>query len=442
MQDVCDAAEPGFDYGRAFAEACRCLLCHDAPCSKGCPAGTDPATFIRKFRMRNVTGAIRTIKKNNILGGACGALCPTARLCEQACCASGIDRPIRIGKIQQFLVEHARAIGFQPLAPARLTRGNVAVVGAGPAGLACAASLAENGCKVIVFEARAKPGGVLAWGVPVWRLPPDRLQQELDDIRHLGVEIRCLSPVTGRGSAEALLSKGFQAVFLAPGCWEPARLRNEEIPGVMTWPALLSAMREGREQELSRSVRDRVVAVLGGGSVAMDCVEVCRRLGAREVYVVYRRSYAQMPSEEDEKLEAQRNGAHFLLLNQPVGYVRRKEGSLQGLKLVRTRLGEPDATGRRAPVDLPGSEWTLEVDVVIEAIGSGPSRDSNEWYPSVQVDPGKLVKVNAQTGMTSVPGIFAGGDVVAGPALVVTAIRDGKNAAKAILEYLGKGGAR
>jgi NADPH-dependent glutamate synthase beta subunit-like oxidoreductase len=174
----------------------------------------------------------------------------------------------------------------------------------------------------------------------------------------------------------------------------------------------------------------------------MDCVEVCRRLGAKEVYLVYRRSYAQMPAEEDEKLEALRAGTHFLLLNQPVGYVRKKDGSLAGVRMVRTRLGDPDARGRKAPVDIPGTEWTLDVDTVVEALGSGPTHDASSLYPSVDVDPARLVRVNAQTGMTNVPGIFAGGDIVAGPALVVTAIRDGKLAAKSIVEYLEKAGGR
>jgi NADPH-dependent glutamate synthase beta subunit-like oxidoreductase len=442
MQDVSDAREAGFDFGRAYAEASRCLLCHDAPCSKGCPAGTDPATFIRKLRLRNVKGAIRTIKQNNILGGACGALCPTARLCEAACCASGIDRPVRIGAIQQFLVHHAWQIGFQPLVRGEARAWKVAVVGAGPAGLSCAATLAMHGCAVTVFEARAKPGGVLAFGVPGWRLPPSSLDREVDDLRALGVEIRCLSPVTSRGAAEALLSRGFGAVFLGPGCWEPARLSSEEVPGVLTSTAVLAALREGKQAEVSRSVADKVVAVLGGGSVAMDCVQVCHRLGAREVYLVYRRSYAQMPAEEDERLEALHAGTHFLLLNQPVGYVRGPTGALAGVRLVRTRLGGADAKGRAQPQDIPGTEWTLDAQIAIEALGAGPMRGSPEWYPSVKVDARGLVRTDPSTGMTSVPGIFAGGDIVSGPALVVTAVRDGKAAARAILEYLGKEGAR
>lgn len=435
-----DIAAHRLDFGRAYAEAARCLLCHDAPCSKACPAETDPATFIRKFRLRNVKGAIRTIKQNNILGGACGALCPTARLCEQACCAAGIDRPIRIGAIQQFLVEHSWQLGFQPLQKAEPNGHHVAVVGSGPAGLACAALLASSGCKVTVFEQRDRAGGVLAWGVPEWRLPPERLERELDDIRQLGVDIQCGTPVDGPGSAEALLQEGYDAVFLAPGCWKPVELEQQRTEGVIPWTTLLSSMRSANHDEIDGAIRDKVVAVLGGGSVAMDCVQTCHRLGAREVYLVYRRSYLQMPAEQDELLEALHSGTHLLVLNQPLGYVRGLDGKVAGIKLVRTRLGDPDAKGRRRAVHVRGSEWELEVDAVVEALGSGPEEHSPDWYPSVKVDGGKLVQIEAGTGRTSHPRVFAGGDVASGPALVVTAIRDGKNAARAILRMLGKAG--
>jgi NADPH-dependent glutamate synthase beta subunit-like oxidoreductase len=442
MHDASDSAAARFDYGRAYAEACRCLLCHDAPCSKACPASTDPALFLRKFRMRNVKGAIRTIKQNNILGGACGALCPTTRLCEQACCASGIDRPVRIGRVQQFLVEHAWQLNFQPLVRVEPTGGHVAVVGSGPAGLACAAELASHGCKVTVFEERARPGGVLAWGVPTWRLSAERLERELDDVRYLGVQLKCLSPVQGPGAAEGLLQQGFDAVFLAPGCWKPERLRKEEVSGVMSWTTLLTGMREGRQKELSHGLRGKAVAVLGGGSVAMDCVQVCHRLGASEVYLVYRRSYTQMPAEADEKLEALNAGTHFLLLNQPVGYERGSDAAVCGVKLVRTRLGEPDGSGRRSPIELAGSDWVLSVDAVVEALGSSPEDASPGWYPSVKVDGGRLVQIEPASGRTSHPAIYAGGDIASGPALIVTAVRDGKNAARAILRQLGKADAQ
>jgi len=218
------------------------------------------------------------------------------------------------------------------------------------------------------------------------------------------------------------------------------QLEQQSTQGVIPWTTLLSTMRGARQQQMQEAIGGKAVAVLGGGSVAMDCVQTCHRLGAREVYLVYRRSFLQMPAEQDEILETLHAGTHLLLLNQPLDYVRGLDGKLAGVKLARTRLGDPDAKGRRRALQVPGSEWELEVDAVVEALGSSPEEQSVDWYPSVKVDDGKLIQTEAGTGRTSHPRIFAGGDVASGPALVVTAIRDGKNAAKAILGMLGKAG--
>jgi NADPH-dependent glutamate synthase beta subunit-like oxidoreductase len=436
----------GLDLPQAVAEAERCLLCHDAPCSKGCPADTRPAEFIRKLRFRNITGAIRTIKKNNILGGACGELCPTHRLCEKECSArfaaqvrpEGADRPIAIGKIQRFLVEHAWQIGFKPLCKGAPRSASVAVVGSGPAGLSCAAELAQEGYPVIVYESRPEPGGVLRYGVVAYRFSLDFLKNELKDITDLGVEFRCRHPVEGPAAAEDLLKQGFGAVFLAPGLWaaEAVDPKAASMPGVFSSVDYLSALRDGRIQAMAERIAGRTVAVIGGGSVAMDCVESAAKLGARDVYLVYRRSYAQMPAEPDERVEAQEAGVHFLLLNQPLGYVAGRGRRLKGLKLMRTRLGAPDASGRRSPQPVRGSQWVLDCDVAIEAIGNRPAAESPDWYPRVKLTGDNLIKVNPKTGRTSVKGIFAGGDIVRGPALVVQAVADGKTAARAIHRYL------
>ena len=437
-----DGMEPGFELDQALAEAGRCLLCHEPPCSKGCPAETDPGTFIRKLRFRNVTGAIRTVKQNNILAGACGVLCPTARLCEKECSASGIDRPIRIGKLQRFLVEHSRKIGFNALGdnPARHGKEKVAVVGAGPAGLSCAAELAKRGCEVTVFEARPEAGGVLRYGVPAFRLATWFLRRELADVESLGVKIKPSTELSGRRAAENLLKKGYSAVFVAVGLWEPVRLKEEQghLKGLLTSLDFLAALRMGKSAEAGRRVKGKVCAVIGGGSVAMDCARSALRLGAADVYLLYRRNYAQMPAEAEEKVLAQQEGAHFILLNQPVGYVTGSKGELKAIRLVRTRLGAKDSSGRRKPVEVKGTEWILPVDAAIEAIGYRPRRDSPSWYPSVAVDGGGLIRARERDCRTSRPGIFAGGDIVRGPDLVVRAVADGKLAARSILEYLGR----
>ncbi len=428
--------EKGFGLVQALAEADRCLLCHDPPCSKGCPAETDPGTFIRKLRLRNITGAIRTIKTNNSLGGACGVLCPAARLCEKECSATGILRPIAIGKIQRFLVEHSWTIGFEPLArkPARPEK--VAIVGSGPAGLSCAAELAREGFGITVFEERAEPGGVIRYGVPAYRFDREFLKRELSSLERLGISFRCGTRIDGAIGAQTLLREGFKAVFLAPGVWAADGLSGGAKPeGVYTSVEFLAGLRDGRAEELARQIEGKAVAVIGGGSVAMDCVESAFKLGARDASLVYRRSFAQMPAEEDERLAALRLGAHFLVLNQPVNYVADGRGRLAGLALLRTRLGEPDASGRRTPEPVKGSEWILEAEFAVEAIGNRP--DAADWSALVKVDKARLVIADGKTGRTSAKAVFAGGDIVRGPGLVVEAVQDGKLAARAIRAALG-----
>ncbi len=431
--------ERGFDFTQALAEADRCLLCHDAPCSKECPAQTDPAAFIRKLRLRNLKGAARTIKTNNVLGGACSVLCPTSRLCQKGCSASGIGRPIDIGRIQRFLVENARERGWKLLEKGPARREKVAVVGSGPAGLSCAAELAKDGFQVTVFESRREPGGIIRYGVPAYRFDRRAVEGELADVRDLGVTFKCGVPVEGKGAVEKLLSQGYSAVFLAPGLWAAARLKagGKAPKGVFGSVDFLAAAREERVTELEAAVRGKAVAVIGGGSVAIDCAVSSLKLGARDVYLVYRRAYAQMPAEEDERSAAQNAGVQFLLLNQPVDYVERG-GALRGLRLVRTRLGEPDASGRRKPVEIAGSEWVLDVEAVVEAIGNRAPPGLGEAYPGVRTDAAGLIAADADSGRTSAAGVFAGGDIVRGPALVVQAVQDGKRAARAIRESLSR----
>jgi NADPH-dependent glutamate synthase beta subunit-like oxidoreductase len=428
--------ERGFDLPQAIAEADRCLLCHDAPCSRGCPAETDPGTFIRKLRLKNVTGAIRTVKTNNALGGACGVLCPSERLCEKECSATGIGRPIEIGRIQRALIEHAWKTGFRALEKPVQRAERVAVVGSGPAGLSCAAELAKEGFQVTVFEERAEPGGVIRYGVPAYRFDTDFLQHELDDVKYLGVTFRCGARVNGAEGAQRLLDEGFSAVFLATGLWGAERIAGAgAITGVLSSIDFLSMLREERFTELSARIEGKVVAVIGGGSVAMDCAESALKLGAREAYLVYRRSFAQMPAEEEERLPALRLGVHFLLLNQPKEYLTDSAGNLRGVSLARTALGETDASGRRTPEEIADSAWVLEAQCAIEAVGNRP--DAADWSGVAMLDPRGLIVADAATRRTMANAVYAGGDVVRGPALVVDAVQDGKLAARAIRAALG-----
>jgi len=280
----------GFTMAQALEEAERCLLCHDAPCSKGCPGGTDPGTFIRKLKFRNITGAIRTIKQNNILGGACGVLCPTAQLCERECSAVALrGNPIQIGKIQRCLIEHSWELDFTPLEKSAPREEKIAIIGSGPAGLSCAAELAKAGFQVTIFEARPEAGGVLRYGVPTYRFAQEFLARELKDLERLGVTFQCNTPIQDPGAAEELLTKGFASVFLAPGLWEPMRLKADTTPrsGLFTATDFLSGLRDGRQVQMEKAVKGKRVAVIGGGSVAMDCVESISKLGARDVTLIY-----------------------------------------------------------------------------------------------------------------------------------------------------------
>ena len=316
----------------------------------------------------------------------------------------------------------------------------IAVVGSGPSGLSCAAELAKDGYPVTVFEARPEPGGVLRYGVVSYRFDMNFLEHEMEDIKALGIQFQCDAPILGKEKAEKLLEDGFDAVFLGPGLWDAATIKPEgkDIDGLFSSVDYLSALRDGRFEEMENRIKGKTIAVIGGGSVAMDCVESAVKLNAKDVYLIYRRSFTQMPAEPDERIEAQEAGIHFLLLNQPVDYISDDQNRLTVIKLVRTRLGEPDESGRRKPETIEGSEWVMDVDLVVEAIGNIAPADSPDWYPHVEVDDRKLIKVNPDTGQTSVEGIFAGGDIVSGPALVVTAVQDGKVAARAIKEYLAK----
>jgi len=430
--------EKGFDIGQAMNEANRCLLCHDAPCSKNCPAGTDPAKFIKKLRFKNITGAIRTVKTNNILGGACGVLCPTARLCEKECVSKGLDKPIQIGRIQRALIEHSWKINFSPLKKGEPNGKKVAVIGAGPAGLACSAQLAKDGFEVAVFDEHASAGGVLGFGVPNHRFDNKFLERELEDLKGLGVRFKFNTPVKTKDAFSDLKKDGYNAVFVGVGLWNATSLKKgAALEGLFTSVDFLEASKSD-DKKVKDVVKGRRVAVIGGGSVAIDCAESCLELGASDVYLVYRRAFQQMPAELDERVSAQMSGVQFLLLNQPLDYIS-KAGRIAGVRLVRTELGPVDATGRRSPVEVKNSEWTLSADVVIEAIGNEPDAMVKEAIPAKFTGRG-LLNVSDETLETSMKGVFAGGDIARGPALIVNAIADGKKAAAEIKKFVNGGG--
>jgi len=429
--------EQGFTMDQAVAEAARCLLCHDAPCSKDCPAGTDPATFIRKLRLRNLKGAAALIKENNVLGGVSSVVCPTCSLCQAGCTAEGLDRPIRIGQLQRFLVEWAWKTGFQPLCAGEPTGKKVAVIGAGPSGLTCAADLARAGHAVTIFEEKAEPGGMLRYAIPEHRLSLEFVRREIRDITDLGVEIRCGDGVGGREGLDALFARGYSAVYVATGAGQGIALDAPTRPadGLLDALDFLGIARDDPEAAAAM-VNEKQVAVIGGGDTAMDAAVSAKLLGAADVYVLYRRSFTQMPAEARERDQALAVGVHIVLLTQPVDYLADGD-RLTGVNAVRTRLGEADQSGRRRPVPVPGSEHVFEVDLVIEAIGMKPGPSASAM--GVATDDSGCVVNTGPGGMTARDGVFAGGDAVRGPSLVAKAIGDGKAAAAAIAAQLAGG---
>ncbi|MDO8734209.1 MAG: FAD-dependent oxidoreductase [Elusimicrobiota bacterium] len=432
--------EEGYSLTQAIAEADRCLLCYDAPCSEGCPAETDPGTFIRKLRLKNLKGAVRTIKKNNILGGVCGIVCPTGRLCEEKCSSTEIDRAINIGKLQRFLIEYGWQVGFNPLIKKSVKNIRVAVIGSGPAGLTCAAELAKEGYSVTVFESNKKPGGILRYGVPSFRLGEGFIDRELKDITALGVQIKCNFSVKGKGAIENLLKKGgggFKAVFVAAGLSSPYKLNipGAHLKNVTTSTELLKDVRAGNQKKISKMVKNKNVAIIGGGSVAMDVANTCKVLKAKKVYCIALESMQEIPADKDDLQMAIDN---YVIIKPQcrIKEITGKDGAVSGVKGNETEWKVPGLLIPSNAKDVPGTEFSLKVGAVIIAIGSGPSPQLKEQLPNVQFTKRGLIQVNKKTLATSVKGVYAGGDIVRGPALVVDSIADGKTAAKSIIKVL------
>lgn len=420
---------------QAVEEANRCLLCAEPPCNTDCAAGTEPAKFIRQLKFGNIKGAIRTIRRNNLLGGSCAFVCPTCRLCEKGCSRSGLDVPIRIAEIQAFLIDYERNLGMETLVAPKPGDKKIAVIGAGPAGLCAAGYLALAGYQVTVFEKEDQPGGTLRYGIPVFRLPREILDFECDIIRRLGVKFKYHQKITGEQALDKLLEKGFDAIYVATGWDQPYALglKGEDADGVFLWDKFLRLMNDQQQRRiLARKMSQKNVVVVGGGSVAMDCAVWAKYAGARRVYTIFLEGLEEMPADKEEKELAFAEKVIFKP-NARITEIIVRGGKVRGVKGVEIRWREPGKFVPENAEDIPGTEFSLVCDFVIEAIGTGLSTDALKLFSGLKRQ-GKCLVVNEKTFRTSKPRIYAGGDLAHTGGTVAMAVKDGKTVAQAIIK--------
>ena len=435
----------GYTQEQALDEAQRCLNCKNKPCVSGCPVNIAIPEFIAKVAQGDFEGAYQVITLQSSLPAVCGRVCPQESQCEQKCVRGIKGEPVAIGRLERFVADwHNQHVTEAPVKPA--SNGHkVAVVGSGPSGLTCAGDLAKKGYEVTVFEALHTAGGVLVYGIPEFRLPKDIVQKEIDTLKALGVKVET-NMVIGRVlSIDELLEQGYEAVFIGSGAGLPRfmNIPGENLKGVysanefLTRVNLMKAYQPGSDTPIEHAKR---VAVVGGGNVAMDAARCAKRLGAEDVFIVYRRSEKELPARAEEVEHAKEEGIVFHLLNNPTKILGDDQGFVKGMECIRMELGEPDASGRRRPVEMPGSEFTLDVDCVIMAIGTSPNPLIKSTTEGLETQKWGGIIVEEATGLTSREGVYAGGDAVTGAATVILAKGAGNTAASAIDKNIQKKG--
>ena len=433
----------GYNREEATAEASRCLQCKNPQCVKGCPVNIDIPGFIGKLVEGSVEDAYHVISKYSALPAVCGRVCPQESQCESKCIRGIKGDAVSIGKLERYVADTAREEGIKP-APAETKNGKkVAVIGSGPAGLTCAGDLAKLGYDVTIFEALHKAGGVLSYGIPEFRLPKTKVvDKEVENVQSLGVKIET-NVVIGKATTidELLEEEGFDAVFVGSGAGLPRfmGIPGENANGVfsaneyLTRSNLMKAFDENYDTPI---IAGKKVAVVGGGNVAMDAARTAKRLGAEEVYIVYRRSEEEAPARLEELHHAKEEGIIFKFLNNPAAIKADENGWVSSMEVIKQELGEPDASGRRSPQPIEGSNYDLDVDTVIIAIGQSPNPLIRHTTPGLDTQKWGGIIVNEETMETSKDGVYAGGDTVTGAATVILAMGAGKEAAKAIDEYI------
>lgn len=432
----------GYNQEEAMEEAVRCINCKNAKCITGCPVSINIPAFITQVKEGNIKEAYHVISESSSLPAICGRVCPQESQCEGKCIRGIKGEPVSIGKLERFVADWASHNDVKPPSPASVNGHKVAVIGSGPAGLTCAGDLAKMGYDVTIFEALHEPGGVLVYGIPEFRLPKmDVVAKEVENVKSLGVKLET-NVIIGKSTTidELMTEEGFEAVFIGSGAGLPMfmGIPGENANGVfsaneyLTRNNLMKAFLEDYDTPIARGKK---VAVVGGGNVAMDAARTALRLGA-EVHIVYRRSEAELPARVEEVHHAKEEGIIFDLLTNPIEVLVDENDAVKGMKCIRMELGEPDASGRRRPVEVPGSEFELELDTVIMSLGTSPNPLISSTTIGLDINKRKCIIADEETGKTSKEGVYAGGDAVTGAATVILAMGAGKAAAQGIHEFL------
>lgn len=432
----------GYNKEEAMEEAARCINCKNAQCIKGCPVAIDIPGFIEKVKNGDVEAAYQVISEASSLPAVCGRVCPQESQCEGKCIRGIKGEPISIGKLERFVADWASENRIKPRGAEQKNGKKVAVIGSGPAGLTCAGDLAKLGYEVTIFEALHEPGGVLVYGIPEFRLPKERVvAREIENVKNLGVKIET-NVVIGKSVTidELLAEEGFDAVFVGSGAGLPKfmGIPGEQANGVFSANEYLTRsnlMKAFDEESNTPIMRGEKVAVVGGGNVAMDAARTALRLGA-EVHIVYRRSEEELPARVEEVHHAKEEGIIFDLLTNPVEILEDEKGWVKGMKCIRMELGAPDDSGRRRPVEVPGSEFIIDVDTVIMSLGTSPNPLISSTTEGLEVNKWKCIVADEEFGKTTKEGVYAGGDAVTGAATVILAMGAGRAGAKGIDQYL------
>lgn len=434
----------GYNQEEAMEESTRCINCKNAKCIKGCPVSIDIPAFIQEVKKGDIAEAYKVIGQSSALPAVCGRVCPQESQCEGVCIRGIKGEPVSIGKLERFVADWARENNIKPEAPAAPNGKKVAVIGAGPAGLTCAGDLAKLGYEVTIFEALHEAGGVLVYGIPEFRLPKESVvKSEIENVKSLGVKIETNVVIGKSVTIDQLLSEeGFDAVFIGSGAGLPKfmGIPGENANGVfsaneyLTRSNLMKAFDENFDTPIFNSKK---VAVVGGGNVAMDAARTALRLGA-EVHIVYRRSEAELPARVEEVHHAKQEGIIFDLLTNPNEILVDENGWVKGMTCIRMELGEPDASGRRRPVEIAGSEFTLNLDTVIMALGTSPNPLISATTEGLEINKWKCIVADEEFGKTTKEGVYAGGDAVTGAATVILAMGAGKAGANGIHNFLSE----